>query len=42
VALVHLVRAFDFQTTRREVVQPEPGITLRPKGGLRLRIRTTE
>jgi len=41
VALVHLVRAFDYRTTRRDVIQPEPGITLRPKGGLRLRISSS-
>ena len=39
IVLVHLVRAFDFRTTRRDVIVPEPGITLRPKGGLRLRIQ---
>ncbi|WP_266368559.1 cytochrome P450 [Tellurirhabdus rosea] len=42
VALVHLVRAFDFRTTRRDVIPPEPGITLRPRGGLRLRLRNAE
>ncbi|GAA4456394.1 cytochrome P450 [Nibrella saemangeumensis] len=38
VVLALLVRTFDFHTTRRNVIEPEPGITLRPKGGLRLRI----
>lgn len=36
--LAHLVRSFDFQTIDQHVLEPEPGITLRPKGGLRLQI----
>ncbi|GAA4412460.1 cytochrome P450 [Nibrella viscosa] len=39
ILLALLVRAFDFRTTRRSVIEPEPGITLRPRGGLRLRIK---
>ncbi|MGA0557409.1 cytochrome P450 [Larkinella sp. VNQ87] len=38
IVLAMLVRAFDFQLVAGDKVQPEPGITLRPKGGLRLRV----
>lgn len=38
IVLALLVRAFDFQNTSRSIIEPEPGITLRPKGGLRLRL----
>ncbi|MFC5409176.1 cytochrome P450 [Larkinella bovis] len=44
IVLSLLVREFDFQPVDTREIRPEPGITLRPKGGLRLRVlprRTT-
>ncbi|WP_128548206.1 cytochrome P450 [Larkinella soli] len=38
IVLALLVRSFDFQRVGRKEVEPEPGITLRPKGGIRLQI----
>ncbi|GAB2786820.1 cytochrome P450 [Rhabdobacter roseus] len=42
IVLALLVRAFDFQLlTSGHHVAPEPMVTIRPQGGLRLRIRTS-
>ena len=38
VALAMLIQAFDFGLTGSAPVEPEPGITLRPKGGMQLRV----
>ena len=39
IVLTLLIRDFDFQPVDQKIVEPEPGITLRPKGGLRLRVQ---
>lgn len=38
IMLALLVRQFDFKLTARGTIEPEPLITLRPKGGLKMRI----
>ncbi|RRA99193.1 cytochrome P450 [Larkinella rosea] len=39
IVLTLLIREFDFLPADSKKVEAEPGITLRPKGGLRLRVR---
>ncbi|GAB3910367.1 cytochrome P450 [Larkinella knui] len=39
IVLTLLIREFDFRTIDQKIIEPEPGITLRPKGGLRLQVQ---